>query len=120
MGELAVGAVDLTPGLGDGEDLVDLPRHQSVQRDPARGPVLNGANLTQTQPPAVHPIVADTELAARPGVRGAGGDRLVDQLEHRFFDLARDPCGQRTVQVQPYFPRSNASSIACAFTASVS
>jgi hypothetical protein len=119
VGELAVGAVDLAPLLGDSQDRVDLRRPQSVHGDAARCPVLQRADLPQPGSPAMHPIVGDVEQPACPGVGSAGGDRLVDQLEDRFFDLARDPCGQRAGQVQPCFPRSRASSIACALTASV-
>ena len=82
--------------------------------------VLQGADRAQPGPPAMHPIIGHPDQTARPGVRGASGDRFVDQLEDRFLRLARDPCGQRAAQVQPCFPRSNANSIACALSASVS
>jgi hypothetical protein len=119
VGELAMGAVDLTPLLGDREDHVDLQGHQGVHGDPARCPVLQRADLPQPGPPAVNAVVGHIEQPARPGVWGAGSDRLVDQLEDCFLRLTRDPRRQRATQIQPTFPRSNAGSIACALTASV-
>jgi hypothetical protein len=79
VGELAVAAADLAPLFGHRQDLVDLPGHQSMHGEAARCPVLECADLAPPVPPAVRPIVGHTEQPARPGVRGAGGDRLVDQ-----------------------------------------
>ena len=119
VGELAVGAVDLTPLLGDGQYGVDLARCQGVQGDPARRPVLERADRAQPGPPAVHPIIRHAQQPARPGVRGAGGDRLVDQLEDRFLRLARDPSRAAGRSGPADFSRNNASSIAWLLTASV-
>jgi len=45
------------------------------------------------------------------------GDRVIDGLQHQFLHLGGDPRRNRTRQPQPDFPRTTASSIACAVTA---
>lgn len=46
-------------------------------------------------------------------------DRPIDGLEDQFFDLGGDPRRNRADQSQPAFPRTTASSIACAVIADV-
>jgi hypothetical protein len=65
----------------------------------------------------VHPVIGDLPQRAHPGVREPGGDRVVDRLEDQFFDFGGDPRRDRSVQSQPDFPRTTASSIACAVIA---
>lgn len=104
MGQLAMGPVDLTPLFGDGQDLDGLPRHECVHGDTPGSPVLQGADVAQAGPPAVHPVIGHTQQSTRPGVPGAGGDRLVDQLEDPLLGVARDPRGSGELRSNRIFP----------------
>ena len=81
--------------------------------------VLDRARVAQAAPPAVRPVIRDTQQRARPPVRRAGPHRAVDQLQDLLLGPSGHPSRQRTAQTQPTFPRSTASSMAWALTASV-
>ena len=119
MRELAVAAVHRPPLLGDSEDLSDFAGPQRMQGHTAGRAVLDGAGVAQPAPPAVRPVIRHAQQRARPPVRRAGAHRAVDQLQDLLLGLRGHPSGQRTAQPQPTFPRSTASSMAWALTASV-
>ena len=120
MGEFAVRPVDGSPRLGDLQDGVDLGGYQGVQGDPASRQVIERAELAASLPPAMHPVIGHLPQRAHPAVREAGRDRFVDGLQHQLFHVGGDPRRERSGQSQPDFPRTTASSIACALIASVS
>ncbi len=95
MRQLAVAAVHRAPVLHEVEDGLFLTGHQGVQRHPARGAVDQRADIMQTRPPTVHPIIRHAQQPRHPGVRRTGGDGIVDQLQDRLLDLGRHPGGQR-------------------------
>ena len=119
MRELAVAAVHRPPLLGDSEDLSDFGGPQRMQGHTPWRAVLNGARVAQPAPPAVRPVIRHAQQRARPPVHRAGAHRAVDQLQDLLLGLRGHPSGQRTAQPQPTFPRSTASSMAWALTASV-
>ena len=119
MSELAVAAVHRPPLLGDSEDLSDFRGPQRVQRHTAGRAVLNRAGVAPPAPPAVRPVIRDAQNRARPPVGSTGARSVVDQLQDLLFGLRGHPSRQRTAQTQPTFPRSTASSMAWALTASV-
>ena len=119
MRELAVAAVHGPPLLGDREDLSDFAGSQRMQRHTPWRAVLNGAGVAPPAPPAVRPVIRDTQQRARPPVRRAGAHGAVDQLQDLLLGPGGHPSRQRTAQPQPTFPRSTASSMAWALTASV-
>lgn len=117
MGELAVAAIDRAPLLGHGQDRLDLPRQQAMHRMPARSPIHEGADIAESGSPAVHPVVRDVPEPARPGVVEPVGNGLIDGLEDQLLGFGGDPRRERPDQSQPAFPRTTASSVACALTA---
>ena len=117
MGQLAMRPIDRSPLLGDRQNVVDLGRYQAMHRVPTRRQVRERAELALAGPPPVHPIVGHLPQLTHPPVREPVGDRVIDGLQHQFLHLGGDPRRNRTRQPQPDFPRTTASSIACAVTA---
>jgi len=117
VGQLAMRPVDRSPLLGDRQHGVDLDQHQAMHGVPTRRKVRERAELAATLPPAVHPVVGHLPRLTHPPVREPVSDRVIDSLQHQFLHLAGDPRRNRTRQPQPDFPRTAASSIACAVTA---
>ena len=68
---------------------------------------------------AYNTLITDAQQRARPPVRRPGAHRAVDQLQDLLLGLRGHPSGPRTAQTQPTFPRSTASSMAWALTASL-
>jgi hypothetical protein len=120
VGELAVRAVDGAPTFGDVEDGGDLLGQQRMDRMPAWRLVDQGGGVAAACPPAMHPRVGHLPQRARPGMGEPGRDRVVDRLQNQLLHLGGDPRRHWPDQPQPDFPRTTASSIACALTASVS
>lgn len=117
MSELAVGTIDRPRPLRDLENLVDLSGHQRVHRMATRSTVGERADITSTLPPAMHPVIGHLPQRTHPRVRVAAGNRVVDDLEDQLLRLSADARGDRAGQAQPDFPRTTASSIACAVIA---
>ena len=117
MGELAVGAVDLAPLLGQVENLLDLLVQQAVDRAAASGPVGKRAGrpagLSTIDPP-----LADLQHPAGSLSGEPLGDGLVDQHQQRVLGGGCHTWGDAADQPQRDFPRSSISSIACSLTAS--
>ena len=119
MGELAVGAVDLAPLLGQLQDLLDLLGEQSVDGAAATGSVLKRASGAAGLP-TIDPPLADLQHPAG-SLRGEPlGDGLVDQPQQRMLGGGCHTWGDAADQPQRDFPRSSISSIACSLTASPS
>ena len=119
MGELAVGAVDLAPLLGQVENLLDLLVQQAVDRAAASGPVGQRAGCPPGLP-TIDPPLADLQHPAG-SLRGEPlGDGLVDQPQQRVLGGGCHTWGDAADQPQRDFPRSSISSIACSLTASPS
>ncbi len=119
MGELAVGAVDLAPLLGQLQDCLNLLVEQAVDRATAGGPVGQRAGGPPGLP-AVDPPLADLQHPAGSLHGQPLGDGLVDQPQQRVLGGGCHARGDTADQPRRDFPRSKASSIACSLTASPS
>ena len=95
MGQLAVGAVDRPPLLGDGQDGFHLGGRQAVHGVAAGGLVHQSAHVSPPCPPAVHTVVGHAPQGARPAVAEPAGDGVVDGLEDMLLDLGGDPRRER-------------------------
>ncbi len=102
MGELAVGVVDLAGFLGDRQD---SSTSAGVSACRAMPPGARSSSVPISQPPPMDLVIGDTEQRARPGVRRAAGDRVVDELEDPLVRVAGDPRGQRTSQTSLLSPQ---------------
>lgn len=111
MGELAVGAVDRPPLVGEGEDLVDLPGQEAVDGVAARREIPEAPGCGAFGPPPVT-LPVDAEDPAGPLDAPPGVDRAVDERQQLGLGGGVDPAGDRTVQAQPAFPRNTDNSIA--------
>jgi len=119
MGELAVGAVDLAPLLGQVENLLDLLVQQAVDRAAAGGPVGKRAGRPAGLPP-VDPPLGDLQRPAGSLHGQPFGGGPVDQPQQRVLGGGCHTWGDAADQPQRDFPRSSISSIACSLTASPS
>lgn len=118
MCKFAVGSIDRSPFFDESENGSNLFRHDGVH-DRTRGGVDERADMEATVPPPVHTIIGDLPQLARPPVREPRTDGVVDCREDQLFDIGGDSRRERTRQPQTAFPRTTASSIACALIASV-
>jgi IS30 family transposase len=115
--ELAMRRVGLAPLLGEGKDLADLPLEQAVDGAAAAAAVGEVAGQGALRPAAGAPLV-QAEDAARPLMRPATRDGVLEQPQQRDLHSRVDARGDRAYQPERCFPRSTTSSIACSLTVS--
>lgn len=104
--------VDITPVVEQRQDLDAFPLEESVDRVPTRRPVIQTPMMPSGLPsPDSSPV--DLQGRTDPGEWPAGVQCVIDQIQQDGFVGPGDTSGDRTVDPQPYFPRSNANSMAC-------
>ena len=119
MGQLAMRAVHGTPALGDVEDHGHLLGQQRMHRMPARRLVDSGCRCRGAVPASGAPGSQRPATTSTPSGGRTRPRRRRRRSSGRLLDLGGDPRRHRPAQPQPDFPRTTASSIACALTASV-
>ena len=112
MSELAVRAVNNTPGLDQLQDRRDFFRAQPMHWGAAWRLVSQRADVSAPSTPAVHPVIRYLPEPAHPGMHEPGRDCAVNALEHGFFGFSAHSGWERPGQAQTDFPRTTANSIA--------
>ncbi len=119
MGEFAVGPVDLTPLLEQGQDLGCLLGQDPVHREPARRlvgqPAAGPAGV-----PAVGADLADLKRPAGAADTPAGIHGPVDEIEQPCLGGRIHPARDSATQPQPPFPSTSVSFTASSLQASES
>ena len=117
MRELAMGPVNLAPLIEQGQNVIDLPGQQPVDRSAARStvrqPIISAAPRPAPQP-TLGQIQYRTGLPDRPTVPHGG----VDQVEQPGLRGRVNPGRDLATQPQPPFPSTNVNRTASSLHAS--